>query len=493
MGSASVPLAAVASVLRSAGLLEEVRGPEDVAVTGVSSDSRAVAPGDLFLAWKGMDVDAHDYVAAAEAKGAVAAVVERPLDAVGLPQLVVSDGRTAAALAADVVHDSPWRRLFTAAVTGTNGKTTTALIARHLLSRSGPAASVGTLGLVEADGSVRAGTEGLTTPGPVQVSRWLKDLRDAGVRAVTIEASSHALEQRRLDGVRFDAAVFTNLTQDHLDYHHDFARYLAAKARLVELLKDGGIAVVNVEQRAWEGLASGGHPVWTFGITVPARVRAVDLVLGEDGSRFTLDIDGRCGAVRLPLLGRYNVENALGAAAVAAASGLGTEEIAEALASVPQLRGRLEAVRRRPFTVLIDFAHTPDALDGALAAVRPVTRGRLIVVFGAGGDRDSGKRALMAEAARRHADVVILTSDNPRTEDPERILDDLAVGMGEATYERLADRRVAICRALEIARPGDTVLLAGKGHETYQVVGREKRPFDERVVVEECLSALGVA
>ncbi len=489
MGSASVPLGSVASVLRSASLLREVRGPEDLAVTGASSDSRTVASGDLFLAWKGLEVDAHDFVTEARAKGAAAAVVERAVTA-DLTQLVVSDGRKAAALAADAVYDSPWKGLFTGAVTGTNGKTTTALIARHLLAHSGAAASIGTLGLVEADGAVRAGTEGLTTPGPVQISRWLRDLRDAGVRSVMIEASSHALEQRRLDGVRFDAAVFTNLTQDHLDYHHDLERYLAAKVRLAELLKDGGVAIVNVEQRSWQGLASFGHAVWTFGITAPARVRALDLDLGEDGSSFTLDVDGDRSPVRLPLLGRYNVENALGAAAVAAVAGLGVEEISAALEVVPQLRGRLEVVRRRPFTVLIDFAHTPDALEGALAAVRPVTRGRLIVVFGAGGDRDRGKRRLMAEAARRHADVVILTSDNPRTEDPERILDDLAEGMGRDAYERVVDRRAAIGRALELARPGDTVLLAGKGHETYQVVGREKRPFDERAVVEECLSAL---
>jgi UDP-N-acetylmuramoyl-L-alanyl-D-glutamate--2,6-diaminopimelate ligase len=458
---------------------------------GVSQDSRSVRPGDLFLAWKGTSVDAHEHVAAAAGAGAVAAVVERKVE-VAVPQLLVTDGRSAGAIAAQTVMGDPSRRLFLVGITGTNGKTTTAMLVRHLLSVRGKAAVVGTLGLVD-DRGVRPGTEGLTTPGPVQLAGWLRELADEGVASVAMEASSHALEQRRLDGVRFSAGVFTNLTQDHLDYHAHFAAYFAAKARLVSLVDAGGWLVVNRDDRAWDSLDVAGRRVRTFAVSADADVRAEDVRLDARGSRFTLVIGSERSPVELPLLGAYNVENALAAAAVASVAGMGAAQIARGLATVPQVAGRLESVLGEPFAVLIDFAHTPDALEGALGALRPLTRGRLIVLFGAGGDRDRTKRRPMAEAVARHADLVVLTSDNPRTEDPERILDDLAEGLAGIAYTRIADRRRAILHALSQARAGDTVVLAGKGHETYQVVGREKRPFDERVVVRECLAELGAA
>ena len=492
MADVAVSLDSVGDVLRSASLLDETRGPGDVVVRGVSQDSRTVRPGDLFLAWKGTTADAHDHLADAVAAGAVAAVVEHPVAGVAVPQLVVRDGRRAGAMAADAVMGSPWTRLFTVGVTGTNGKTTTALLTRHLLSANGPAAALGTLGVVDAHG-VRPGTEGLTTPGPVQVAVWMWDLANGGVKAVVMEASSHALEQRRLDGVRFDVGVFTNLSQDHLDYHADLASYFGAKARLVELVAPDGTLVLNRDDRAWDDLDTRGRTVRSFSVDGEADVRAEQVHLGADGSRFTLVVDGRRADVRLPLLGRYNVENALAAAAVATVAGLPLADVAGRLGTVPQVKGRLEVVHAGRFTVLIDFAHTPDALENALEALRPVTRGRLIVVFGAGGDRDRGKRRPMAEAVARVADEVVLTSDNPRTEDPERILDDLAEGLAGRPFRRFADRRVAIHHALESAADGDTVLLAGKGHETYQVVGTEKRPFDERKVVARALAELGVS
>ncbi len=492
MTEGSVKLQAVGEVLRSAGLLRELLGAEDVAVSGASQDSRTTRPGDLFLAWKGTATDAHEFVAAAVEAGAVAAVVEHPVG-VDIPQLVVRDGRQAAALAADAVVHSPWARLFVAGVTGTNGKTTTALLARHLLSTRGEARAIGTLGLVDDDGSIRAGTGGLTTPGPVQVAIWLAEAADEGVASVVMEASSHALEQRRLDGIRFDVAVFTNLTQDHLDYHSDVASYFRAKAHLVDLVKAGGTVVVNGDAPEWRGLDLDDLRVRRFSVAGEAEVRALDVTPRAGGTRFTLEIDGGRADVSFPLPGHYNVENALAAAAVAAAAGLGLREIAEGLGAAPQITGRLEVVRREPFTVLIDFAHTPGALRGVLSAVRPLTEGRLIVVFGAGGDRDRAKRPLMAREVRKLADVIVLTSDNPRTEDPEGILDDVARGLEGATYDRIVDRRLAIRRALEVARRGDTVLLAGKGHETYQTIGHEKHPFDERVVVRDCLAELGVA
>jgi UDP-N-acetylmuramoyl-L-alanyl-D-glutamate--2,6-diaminopimelate ligase len=454
----------------------------------VSQDSREVRPGDLFLAWKGTNSDAHDFVAEALARGAAATVVERSVD-VDIPQLVVSNGRRAAALAADIVMGSPSRDLLTFGVTGTNGKTTTSLIIRHLMGPDVPTAVIGTLGLIERDG-VRPGSERLTTPGPVQVAVWLRELADGGVSAVVIEASSHALAQHRLDAIAFDVVVFTNLSQDHLDYHVDLADYLAAKLRLVDLAATDGTVVVNGMDPAWTGLEPKGRALRSYAIEADADVRAIDLELEAGGSSFTLVVEGVERRVRTPLLGRFNVENVLAATTAALAARVELDDVVARLASAPQPKGRLEAVASTPFSVLIDFAHTPAGLESALAAVRPLTRGRLIVVFGAGGDRDRAKRRPMAEAVRRVADLIVLTSDNPRTEDPERILDDLADGLEGADVLRIADRRAAIEAALHAARPGDTVVLAGKGHETYQVIGTTKHPFDERRIVAECLARL---
>lgn len=491
MADVSCSLRAVGDVLRTADLLTEVRGPEDIVVRGVSQDSRTVTSDMLFVAWQGTEADAHDYVSAAVERGASAVVVERPVD-VTVPQLVVRNGRRAAALAADMVMGQPSRDLTVVGVTGTNGKTTTSLLVRHLLEAQRNVAIIGTLGLLEAEG-VRPGTEGLTTPGPVQVAVWLRELRDAGYDVVIVEASSHALEQHRLDAVAFDAAVFTNLTQDHLDYHGDMAAYRAAKLALVDLVSGQGTLLVNADDPAWRGIDPKGRATLTYGVDTDADVRAENVRLAPTGSTFALACDGSRVDVRLPLVGRYNVENALAAASVAIALGQTLTSVAERLRTAPQVKGRLETVAREPFNVVIDFAHTPAALEGALGALRPLTDGRLIVLFGAGGDRDRTKRRPMAEAVSRFADVAVLTSDNPRTEDPEAIIDDLVEGMGDVEFVRVADRRAAIRAALEVARPGDTVVLAGKGHETYQVIGTEKQPFDEAAITRAVLQDLEAA
>lgn len=480
-------LRAVAERLRSQGLVVEVHGPDDVALSGVSQDSRAVQPGDLFLAWVGTEHDAHDFVATAARAGAVAAVVERRVSEARIPQVVVRDGRLAAALAADHVLGSPWQRMHAVAVTGTNGKTTTTLLARHLLSAAGAAAAIGTLGLVEPDGDVRQGTEGLTTPGPVALSGWLRELADAGVEFLVMEASSHALDQRRLDGMRFDTAVFTNLGRDHLDYHGDPSRYVAAKTGLLRLVKNGGAAVVNQAVPEWAALPTGTLQRLSYGIEEDADLQAREVELHDGGARFELFHGGDGEDVDVPLLGRFNVENALAAAGAAVIAGLSLPEVARGLGTAPQVDGRLEVVVRRPCAVLIDFAHTPDALDRVLSTLRPLVSGRLIVVFGAGGDRDRAKRPLMGEVVARWADVPVVTSDNPRTEDPEAIIDQIVSGMPGFAGLRISDRREAIRRALDLARPGDLVLLAGKGHERYQVVGRDRLPLDERQVVRDHL------
>ncbi|MDT8340504.1 MAG: UDP-N-acetylmuramoyl-L-alanyl-D-glutamate--2,6-diaminopimelate ligase [Longimicrobiales bacterium] len=476
----------VTRVLRDAGLLTGVRAPEDAVVSGAAHDSRTVAPGDLFLAWRGTAADGHDYVDSARAAGAAAAVVERFLPDVDLPQLQVSDGRRAAALAADAVFGRPGSRLEVVAVTGTNGKTTTALLARHLLGgRTGGAAALGTLGVVGTDGRVQPGTEGLTTPDPVGLARRLAALVEVGVGAVVLEASSHALDQHRLDALAVRVAVFTNLSRDHLDYHPDEAAYRSAKLRLLDLLRPGGTAVVNAGDPAWDTVR--GEGVLTYAVAGEADLRAENVVATPLGTRFTLHFRGAAVPVDLPLPGAFNVANALAAAGAALTLGVPLDRVAGQLGDAPPVPGRMERVVDRPFTVLIDFAHTPAALENLLTALRAVTRGRLLVLFGAGGDRDRGKRRPMAEAVARYADRVYLTSDNPRSEDPERILDDLESGLGEVERVREADRRAAIRRAVREAREGDVLVLAGKGHETAQVVGTVREPLDERAVVAEAL------
>ncbi len=497
---AGLSLAEVARLLAGHGLLVEATGiGEELRVGRAEQDSRRVMSGDLFLAWRGTREDGHRFLGEARDRGAAGAVVEEVDPAVGIPQIQVRDGRRAAALVAMALEGDPGKGMLVTAVTGTNGKTTTVLLVRHLLSGRWSSVALGTLGVVGPNGEVRDGSGGLTTPGPVELARALGGFREEGVTALSLEASSHALEQRRLDGLRVDVACFTNLTRDHLDYHGTLQAYLAAKAHLLELLDPEGVAVVNGRDPAWKGLPPVPGRLLLLRMEgssvagVPAaRARLPDLTAREiqldgEGARFFLEERGEVARVRLPLLGRFNVENALCAAGVARAAGLPLAEIARGLEGAPAPRGRLEVVERDPVPVIVDYAHTPDALGRAMETLRPLYPGRLIVVFGAGGDRDRSKRPEMGEVVARGADLAIVTSDNPRTEDPDRIVDDILEGMQGADLERVVDRREAIGRALEVAREGDAILLAGKGHETYQVVGTEVRPFDERVVVRELL------
>jgi len=316
----------------------------------------------------------------------------------------------------------------------------------------------------------------------VELQRTLHLLVGLGARVVAMETSSHSLDQRRVDGLAFEAAVFTNLTRDHLDYHGTMDAYFAAKARLIEYLAPGGAVVVNADDPAWSRLPPAPRTI-TFGLGERAMVRADAIHYGPRGSEWRLEAENQRHTLHLPLIGDFNVLNALGAAAAAWQLGMPLSEIASRMRTVPQVPGRLEVIHEHP-TVLRDYAHTPDALERSLAAVRPFTRKRLIVVFGCGGDRDRGKRPQMGNIAERGANWVILTSDNPRTEDPEEILDDIERGMRNDNHERIEDRERAIRQALHLADPQhDLILLAGKGHETYQVRGTTKYPFDEKAVV----------
>jgi UDP-N-acetylmuramoyl-L-alanyl-D-glutamate--2,6-diaminopimelate ligase len=478
----------IARALDEAGLLVARRGALPRSVTDITDDSRAVRDGSLFVAVRGTERDGHDYLSAAAGAGAVAAIVQDAA-ATHLPALVVNDGRRAAAVAAAAFFAWPARELQLVGVTGTNGKTTTVNMVRHLLDAPAPggtrSASIGTLGvLVGSDAAPLPGGGGLTTPGPVELQRIFRALRDRGVGSVAMEVSSHSLDQRRVEGVLFDVAAFTNLTRDHLDYHGTMERYFAAKARLLEHLTPHGTLVYNLDDKAWHELKTDRRRVAFSQRVMSAEVHATDIRFGPRGSDWTLSLAGERVHVVLPLIGDFNVVNALGAAACGYALGLSAARIAERLSSMPQVPGRLEVLRDGP-TVLRDYAHTPDALERALDAVRPFAPERLIVVFGCGGDRDRGKRPVMGSIAERKADLAIVTSDNPRTEDPEAILDEIEAGMSGTNHARIEDRRAAIAHALDIAAPRDVVVLAGKGHETYQVRGTTKYPFDEKLIVSE--------
>lgn len=480
--SAFSSMALVDALTRSGELVSAGSLPD--AFTDVSDDSRHVVAGALFIAVRGRAFDGHDFVGAAERAGAGACLVDDPARGSG-PSVVVRDTRRAAAIVARVAFADPVARLTMVGVTGTNGKTTTVGLLRHLLDEpAAPAASIGTLGVLRGSGGeVVAGGSGLTTPGVIELHRVLRALADQGVRRVAMEVSSHSLDQGRVDGMAFRAGVFTNVSRDHLDYHGTMDAYVAAKARLMDYIEPTGAAVVNVEDRAWAALPASRRTV-TFGVSMPAEVAVQDLRWRGDGSEWTLVAGGERHRVSLPLLGAFNIANAVAAAAAAWTLGLPLARIAQRLTTAPQVPGRLERLLERPL-VLRDYAHTPDALDRALDAVRPSVRGRLVVVFGCGGDRDRGKRPQMGAIAESKADLAVITSDNPRTEDPEAIIDEIEAGMRGTNHERIEDRRAAIARALALAGADDVVLLAGKGHETYQVRGTTSYPFDERDVVRE--------
>lgn len=482
----SARTADIVGALTAAGLLVGERGVLPQTVAAIGDDSRAALSGGMFLAVRGADRDGHDFLDAAAQNGASIAVVDDP-SRTTLPALIVSDTRRAAAVAAAAFFGHPARELRLVGVTGTNGKTTTVGMLRHLLDE--PAvrcASIGTLGvLVGSAGTAMDGGSGLTTPGPVELQRVLRALRDLGVGIVAMETSSHALHQKRVEGLEFEAGVFTNLTRDHLDYHVTMDAYLDAKALLIGQLTRDGAAVVNAGDRAWDALPAAPRVV-RFGLDGPAEVRANDVRFTSRGSAWTLVTGEVQHAVQLPLIGDFNIANALAAAAAAWSMRVDPGEIARRLCTMPQVPGRLEIIAEHP-AVLRDYAHTPDALERALDAVRPFVSGRLIVVFGCGGDRDRGKRPEMGRIAQARADVAIVTSDNPRTEDPERILDDIEAGMRPGEHVRIEDRRSAIAHAIATAADDDVIVLAGKGHETYQIRGTIKYPFDEREIVREII------
>jgi UDP-N-acetylmuramoyl-L-alanyl-D-glutamate--2,6-diaminopimelate ligase len=469
---------------------EEVVGPRDAEVRDLAYDARAVAAGAMFFCVPGSRADGHDFAAEAVANGAVALVVERPLE-IDLPQLVVGDVRAAMAVGADTFFGEPTRSLEVAGVTGTNGKTTTAFLLRSILDAAGR--RPGVVGTIEwiVGGESRPAPH--TTPEAIDLQRLFREMLAAGDESAAVEASSHGSALRRLDRVRFGALVFTNLSQDHLDLHGSLEEYFEAKRRLFTAPQPPP-AAVNVDDEWGRRLADeleAAHraPLLTFGLGSGAEVRADGLQLSAQGSRF------RAAGIEIEthLRGGFNVENVLGAVAAGILLDIDEEAIAAGIAAVTGVPGRFEAVDEgQSFAVIVDYAHTPDSLDVVLRAARDLGPGRVIAVFGAGGDRDRGKRPLMGRVARDRADLAIVTSDNPRSEDPLAIIQDVLQGAG-MDVEIDPDRRSAISRAIGLAGPGDVVVIAGKGHEQGQDIGGIVQSFDDRDVAREALRAAGSA
>lgn len=481
--------------IQDAGLIREREGEADnqTEIDHLAHDSRKVGPNGMFVAIKGAESDGHLFIDKAVQNGAIAVVCEAmPANrAVRFPGIVfvrVTDGRAALAELSAALYKDPSRELTMIGVTGTNGKTTVTFLLHHLLTRLG--LRTGMIGTIE----VRMGSEvhetNLTTPDAIEINRLLRHMVDAGCTACAMEVSSHALDQDRVRSLDFDAAVFTNLTRDHLDYHQTFDAYLAAKKRLFDGLKPEAAAIYNADDPAGARMtASTKARCVSYGLGTDADIRGEIVDNDVAGLRLRIDEDVR----KYRLVGGFNAYNLLAAYAVSLGLGHGAEETLEALGTASAVPGRFELMRfSDETTVVVDYAHTPDALENVLRTLRDTkdVNAKLWCVFGCGGDRDREKRPMMGAVAERYADRIIVTSDNPRTEEPNAIIEDIAGGLAEADRAIfITDRRAAIQRAARDAVSGDVVLIAGKGHETYQIVGTEKRPFDDREIARDAFSA----
>jgi UDP-N-acetylmuramoyl-L-alanyl-D-glutamate--2,6-diaminopimelate ligase len=470
-----------------------VEGTLDREITGITCDSRRVMPGNMFVAVRGGRTDGHRFVEAAIDRGALAVVLESDANFRRVTRIKVSDARRSMAQASAQFYNHPSQSLKVVGITGTNGKTTTAFMVRAIMEAAG--LPCGLLGTVQYQIGQRVIPASRTTPESVEIQEMMSQMLRAGCGGVSMEVSSHALDQSRVAEVDFDVAVFTNLSQDHLDYHGTMENYFESKVKLFSALgtvRKAGRAVVNADNAYGRELIKrlgGDHAVVSYGVKSAAVVRATDVRVSPEGSYFVVHTPQGSIPMSLPLIGRYNVSNALAAISAGLALDIDLQAIEPALAKFRPVPGRVEKVNtREDYSVFIDYAHTADALRNVLVTLSELTRGRLIVVFGCGGDRDKGKRKSMGQAAADLADFSILTSDNPRTEDPREILSQIEEGFWASTvrrYQVIEDRREAIERALDIARPGDTVLIAGKGHEAYQEFADTVVPFNDRLVVEE--------
>jgi UDP-N-acetylmuramoyl-L-alanyl-D-glutamate--2,6-diaminopimelate ligase len=468
----------------------DLSGVPNLEILGLSDDSRLVRRGDLFIARPGTKTDGRKFIEDAKSRGAVAVITPANIQDPPLPQIVLPDPAAASRLA-NAYHNHPSRKLKLIGITGTNGKTTVAYLVRHILTKSN--LRCGMIGTVEFNDGLQTVEASMTTPGPIELAQWLARMRDQLCKACAMEVSSHALDQNRVAGVQFAAAAFTNLTGDHLDYHQTMPRYAAAKAKLFEMLDPSAVAVVNTDDDHWRAMVHRSRArVLRYGFADSADYRARDVLTSSAGTNFVLLTPNGTADVRMQLIGRHNIQNALCAAALAIETmGLSVQQVAAALTDATGAPGRLQTLRcGQNFAVLVDYAHTDDALANVLSALRPLVRGKLRVLFGCGGDRDRTKRPRMAAVAEKLADCVYVTSDNPRTEDPSKIIADIAQGFSPARPKCVMidlDRRKTIRQIVADARDGDVVLLAGKGHENYQILGTQKHHFDD---MEEARAAL---
>jgi len=477
-----------------------------VDVTGLTADSRSAKPGDVFVATPGTKADGAQFARDAVAKGAVVVIAEKDVPGLTVPLFKVESARKALALAAGNFHGNPARELVLLGVTGTNGKTTTAWLLESICAAGG--SSTGLFGTIEVrwPGVKREPTH--TTPDPVQLHQTLREMVDAGVDTVVMEVSSHSIAQDRVHGLTFRSAGFTNLSRDHLDFHKDMEDYFQAKRRLfVELLSSGGVGVVNGDDtytnRIYTELRGQKRMAWKFSRQGSGEVSATAVELTNGGIKATLKTPAGDIPIKSALVGAHNLENILCAAGIALAAGSSRRDVQEGIERVKRVPGRMERVEAKGVVVLVDYAHTDDALAKALESARGITKGKLLLVFGCGGDRDKGKRPMMGEVAAG-ADLPVVTSDNPRSEDPEEIISEILPGLEKAGLRRMsaakartgergyiveADRAAAIAAAIGLAKAGDTVLIAGKGHESYQEQDGERRPFDD---LSEAKKVLGV-
>jgi UDP-N-acetylmuramoyl-L-alanyl-D-glutamate--2,6-diaminopimelate ligase len=476
---------------------------QDLQIRSLQYDSRKVQPGDAFVAIRGTAADGHLFIDNAVANGAIAVVVED--DAVrsdyfflhaAVVKIVVPDSRRALARMSANMYGDPSRSLRLVGVTGTNGKTTTTHLIRAILeAEEGPAGLLGTIDYVVGAERFPATH---TTPESLELNGLLARMRDAGCRSAVMEVSSHALHQKRVEGIRFAAGLFTNLTQDHLDYHGTMEEYLRSKQILFRALGPEAMALTNADDPQGQAIVEGTSArVRTYGTTPGAEIRARDIELSVRGTRCAIDWEGRTIGLESALIGRFNVSNLVAAFAAGVSLGYDGEGVRDAIAGVRSVRGRFEQMTSPSgWTAIIDYAHTPDALEKCLRAVHDILpvheRGRIITLFGCGGNRDRAKRPIMGRIAAQLSDEVIITSDNPRKEDPERIIEEILSGVARpASVSTEVDRRKAIVRALEKARRHDVVLIAGKGHETYQVIGETKEHLDDREEVEQFIGRHG--
>ena len=476
-----------------------VVGPLDRTVESIAYDSRRVQKNGLFVALRGEKSDGHQFIDQAIERGATVIVTEREVQQARATCVLVDDTRIALADLAAAFYGRPARHLKLAAVTGTNGKTTTTFLIKHICEKAG--LRCGLIGTVRYEIGERVLPAVRTTPFALELQELLAQIANAGCKAAAMEVSSHALAQERTRGLEWDVAVFTNLTQDHLDFHGTMENYFEAKVKLFTGLaaqptKKKVTAVVNIDDRYGEQLIDRLDktvPVVTYGMSVRADFRASNYRPEFAGTSYQLDAHGKSYLVRVPLIGRFNVANSLAALAAASNLGVSLRDAILSLAKSPQVPGRLEAVpAKRQFQVFVDYAHTPDALLNVLKTVRELSPRKVIVVFGCGGDRDRQKRPLMARVADQNADFSIITSDNPRKEDPNAIIADAEKGFRSDRYEKIPDRAEAIARAIALAQPRDVVLIAGKGHEAYQEFADHTVPFDDMQVARRALEDLPV-